>query len=73
MPKMKTKKTLLKRIKITKGGKIMKKNSQTGHLKIKSDASTKSRKKGLKVQLGFGQIKRLRTLLARFGKGIGKK
>jgi len=70
MPKMKSKKTLLRRIKITKKGKVFKKNSRTGHLKEKQDASTKSRKHGLKQQLSSGQVRRLKRLLARQGRGI---
>ena len=70
MPKMKTRKTLLKRIKITKNGKVLRKSSRIGHLKIKSDASTKSRKKNLRQQTGAGQIKVLTKLLSRRGKGI---
>lgn len=72
MPKMKTRKTLLKRVRISKRGKIMKKHSNIGHLKERSDSSSKSRKKNRNAQIGSGQIKRLKRLLARHGKGIKK-
>jgi ribosomal protein L35 len=70
MPKIKTRKTLLKRIKITKRGKILRKSSRTGHLQIKSDASSKSRKKNLSQLTNIGQIKVLKRLLAKFGRGV---
>lgn len=70
MPKMKTRKTLVKRIKITKGGKIMRGYSKNGHLKIKSDSSTKSRKKNLIEQTNKGQIRVLKKLMAKQGRGV---
>jgi len=44
MSKLKTKKTLLKRLKITKGGKLIRKQTNTGHLKRKWTANKKHRK-----------------------------
>lgn len=70
MPKIKTRKTLLKRIRITKNGKVMKKSSQNGHLKVKSDSSMKSRKKKPSQMKGIGNIKTLKKLLAKRGKGL---
>jgi ribosomal protein L35 len=70
MPKLKTKKTLVKRIKITKNGKIMKKQSNTGHLKRKWTASRKSRKGATLSQDNKGHIKVIKTLLGKLGRGI---
>jgi ribosomal protein L35 len=63
--KMKTRKTLTKRIRVTSTGKLVKKQSSQGHLKSKRDASRKLRKKGRLVQTNKGHIKVLRRLLAR--------
>lgn len=43
---MKTKKTLAKRMRVTKTGKVVVKQSNTGHLKRKWSAARKSRKSG---------------------------
>mgnify|MGYP005835687859 CR=1 FL=1 len=67
MQKMKTKKTLKKRIRITKSGKILTKQNRTGHLKVKWSSAKKMRKakkmtvssKGFKLK-----IKRLVPTLA---------
>lgn len=68
--KIKTKKTLTKRIKITKGGKIMKKQSNIGHLKRKWSASRKSRKGSVLMQHNEGHVKVMKKLLGKLGKGI---
>jgi len=70
MPKIKTKKTLLKRIRITKKGKIMRMSAQNGHLKVKSDASRKSRKSKQNQMTNTGSVKTIKKLLAKYGKGI---
>ena len=44
MPKMKTKKTAAKRVKITKGGKLMRKKVRTSHLKSKWSTNRRHRK-----------------------------
>lgn len=67
---MKTKKTLLKRIKITKTGKILKKQVRTGHLKVKWDANKKYRKKGLSEQENPGHKRIIKRLLATHGRRI---
>jgi len=64
MPKLKTKKTLVKRIRVTKTGKIMKKQNNMGHLKVKKSSSAKHRKKKLLQQKNRGHIKVLKRLLA---------
>ncbi|HLD51161.1 hypothetical protein A3K34_01415 [candidate division WWE3 bacterium RIFOXYC1_FULL_40_10] len=66
MPKMKTKKTLTKRIRVTKNGKLMKKQSRTGHLKRKMDSSRKYRKRKTVIQENKGHIRILRKLLNKF-------
>ena len=46
MPKLKTKKTLLKRIRKTKTGKLVRKQVRTGHLKAKWGSKKKPKNKG---------------------------
>lgn len=70
MPKMKTKKTLTKRIKITKNGKLIKKQTRMGHLKRKFNADRKFRKTKLEEQPNAGHVKVLKRLLAKRGKGV---
>lgn len=70
MPKIKSKKTLLKRVRITKKGKIIKKNVSVGHLKRKWSSSKKNRKNMLSEQLNRGHIKVIRRLLVSKGRGI---
>jgi large subunit ribosomal protein L35 len=62
MPKMKSRKSALKRFKITKTGKIMRRRSFTGHLKVNKSSK---RKRNLKHQvvLGGHYAKRLRKAL----------
>lgn len=70
MPKIKTKKTLVKRIKITKTGKILKKQTDTGHLKKKWTAPKKSRKNKVKEQKNIGHRKIFKKMLGSAGKKI---
>jgi len=70
MPKMKTKKTLMKRIKITKSGKVLKKQNANGHLKVKMDNSRKKRKNKVTLQQKRGQTRVFKNLLAKSGKRI---
>lgn len=70
MPKLKTKKTLIKRIKISKSGKIVKSSTSVGHLKVKWDSSRKSRKSGLAIQTNKGHRKMFKRLLAKAGRKI---
>lgn len=66
MPKIKTKKTLTKRIKITKNGKLVRKQIGTGHLKVKWDASKKHRKARRLTIQNKGNIKNLKRLLRNY-------
>jgi len=70
MPKMKSKKTLLKRIKITKKGRLFKKSVSIGHLKRKWDSSKKHRKAGLSEQPNRGHVKVFKKLLVKKSKGV---
>ena len=70
MPKLKTKKTLLKRIRITKNGKIVRKKVSIGHLKVKWSADRSSRKKQSAIQSNRGHIKKFKHLLAKAGRNI---
>ncbi len=63
MSKRKTHKTLSKRIKVSKNGKIMTKAVRTGHLKSKWTANKKFRKKGYFELESAGYIKKFKMLL----------
>lgn len=66
----KTRKTLLKRVKITKSGKILKKQNRTGHLKRKWSASKKHRKTGLEEMSTRGYKRKVKTMLSKHGRKI---
>lgn len=70
MPKLKTKKTLMKRIRITRQGKIVKKKTQTGHLKVKWDASRHSRNGKRSLQMNHGHRRMFKKLLVKAGRKI---
>ena len=70
MPKIKSKKTLLKRIKVTKGGKIVKKSVSIGHLKRKWSSSKKNRKNLMQSQPNAGHKRIFKKLLNKMGKGV---
>jgi len=61
--KLKTKKTLAKRIKITKSGKILRKQIRTGHLFRKMDASRRMRKRRIQVQGSKRIVKKLKQMV----------
>ncbi len=65
MGKLKTKKTLYKRIRKTKTGKIMRKQIRTGHLKVKWSAKKKYRKAKKKIQKNKGHIKKFNRMLGK--------
>ncbi len=68
--KLKTKRTLLKRVKITKSGKIVKKSIGMGHLKVKKSVANKQRNSSISEQENKGHRKMFRKLLNKHGKGI---
>lgn len=68
--KIKTKKTLLKRVKITKNGKILKKQVSTSHLRSKWDTSKRLRKSNLNEVKSIGYIQKFKNLLGKHSKGI---
>jgi len=70
MRKLKTKKTLMKRIKISKNGKIMKKHTDTGHLKRKWISARHSRKMRGGLQEDHAHKKIFKQLLGSLGKTI---
>jgi ribosomal protein L35 len=70
MPKQKTKKTLTKRIRITKTGKVLKKKLRTSHLKSKWNTNKRHRKAGTEEVTGKGYKKMFKKLLAKQGKNI---
>lgn len=67
---MKTRKTLMKRIKITKTGKVMKKQNSNGHLKRKMDSSRRGRKNQILQQSDAGHTKRFKIMLGKAGRNI---
>jgi len=65
MPKLKTKKTLLKRIKVTKNKKLIRGQIDAGHLKVKWGANKKFRKAKSKIIRNKGHRKMFRKLLGK--------
>jgi ribosomal protein L35 len=70
MPKLKTKKTLLRRIKITGSKKILKNKVGNAHLKIKVHSGKKGRSKGYTSVLTKGYRKNFKKMLAKRGAKI---
>jgi len=70
MPKLKTKKTALKRIKISKRGKLVKKQINTSHLKKKWSTNKRHRKNRTDKILNIGQRKIFKKLLGKASKGV---
>jgi len=62
MPKLKTKRTLKRRIKITSTGKLVRRMSCVGHLKTKKSRKHKRRLKK-NVRLSSGLEKKIKKLL----------
>lgn len=67
---MKTRKTLLKRVKITKSGKIIKKQNNKGHLNSKSSVNKSHRKDRLEQVTAKGYKKMIKTMLGKHGSKI---
>lgn len=67
--KIKTRKTLLRRVKITKSGKIMKNSIGMGHLKEKKSSSNKTKNTLMTEQKNKGHIKMFKKMLNKHGKG----
>jgi len=65
MPKLKTKKTLLKRIRVTKNKKLVRGQVRTGHLKVKWGANKKFRKAKSKVIKNKGHKRKFRKMLGK--------
>lgn len=65
MGKFKTKKTLLKRVRLTKNGKIIKGQIGTGHLKVKWSTNKRFRKKMSLSQPNKGHIKKFKRMLGK--------
>jgi ribosomal protein L35 len=68
MPKLKTRKTLLKRIKVTKKGKFMRKVVGMAHLKVKASADRKATKSKFKEQKTSAIKRKFRKLLAKISR-----
>ncbi len=70
MKKLKTRKTLAKRIKVTKNGKVMVGALRNGHLKRKFSANRKYRKKGLRSIESASFKTKFKNLLGEKGRRI---
>jgi hypothetical protein len=70
MSKIKSRKTLLKRIRITKKGKMLKKLIGMGHLKAKTTVDRKAKKQKLTAQSNKGHKKLFRKLIGQHSKGM---
>ena len=68
MPKLKTKKTLLKRVRVTKNKKLIRGQVNAGHLKVKWGAKKKRRKAMKKVVKSAKQAKKFRKMLGKHAK-----
>ncbi|HOD01287.1 MAG TPA: 50S ribosomal protein L35 [bacterium] len=66
--KIKTKKTLLRRVKITKNGKLMKKSIGMGHLKAKKSVRNKKRNDKMIPQANKGHKKNFKKMLTKHAK-----
>lgn len=62
MPKMKTNKTFIKRLKVSKSGKPLKKKIGISHLNRKWTASRRTRKRGTEEIVEKGYIKMIKKL-----------
>lgn len=63
MPKLKTKKTLKKRVKLTKTGKLFKKHVRSSHLKVKWSTKRRLRKSKKNEIANKGHQKIVKRLL----------
>ena len=62
MPKIKTNKSLLKRLKITKSGKMFRRHRQTSHLRGEESTATRARK-GELIEITGKMRAKLRNLV----------
>jgi len=69
MPKLKTRKTLMKRVKVTKTGKFMKKLIGMGHLKATKGVDQKEKKGKITQQMNVGHRRMFKKLLAKQVRG----
>lgn len=70
MKKLKTRKTLAKRIRVTKNGKVLVGALRNGHLKRKFSANRKNRKKGLRSFESAAFKAKFKNLLGEEGRKI---
>ncbi|MHB1455703.1 MAG: 50S ribosomal protein L35 [Armatimonadota bacterium] len=62
MPKMKTRKTAVKRFKFTGTGKIMRRSARKGHLMI-NKSSSRRRRLSLESVVSHGDVKKLHQMI----------
>jgi ribosomal protein L35 len=70
MPKLKTRKTLLKRIKISKNGRITKRKVGLKHLKVNKDVGHKQRNNAASAFTNKKIIGRFKKMLGKHGKKL---
>lgn len=69
MPKMKTNKTLMKRVKVSKSGKLMRNLIGMAHLKAGKSVDRKIKKGKIIQQMNKGHVKTFKKLLAKQARG----
>lgn len=70
MPKLKTRKTLLRRIKISRNGKITKRKVGLKHLKVNKGVSQKQRSNTASAFTNKKIIGRFKKMLGKYGKKL---
>jgi len=70
MPKLKTRKTLLRRIKISRNGKITKRKVGLKHLKVNKSAAQKQRSNKASAFTNKKVIGRFKKMLGKYGKKL---
>ena len=70
MPKLKTRKTLVRRIKISKNGKITKRKVGLKHLKVNKDVGQKQRNNATSALTNKKIIGRFKKMLGKYGKRL---
>jgi ribosomal protein L35 len=70
MPKLKTRKTLLRRIKISRNGKVTKRKIGLKHLKVNKGVNQKQRNNSTGAFINKKIIGRFKKMLGKYGKNL---
>jgi ribosomal protein L35 len=70
MPKLKTRKTLLRRIKISRNGKVTKRKIGLKHLKVNKNVGQKQRNNSSSAFINKKIIGRFKKMLGKYGKNL---